>query len=110
MLADSLDRGITMKKAVMSGCVALAALAACGPAEAVDRSMRGPVPYDWAGPFFGMSIGVGLGQSRHTAAAGDLTPSFDLTGGVYGLALGYNWQAGTVLYGVDTDFSVATIR
>ena len=72
--------------------------------------MRGPVPYDWAGPFFGMSIGVGLGQSRHTAAAGDLTPSFDLTGGVYGLALGYNWQAGTLLYGIDTDFSVATIR
>jgi outer membrane immunogenic protein len=33
-----------------------------------------------------------------------------MTGGVYGLALGYNWQAGTVLYGIDTDISVATLR
>ena len=97
-------------KAMISGCVALAALAACGAAQAADPSMRGPAPYEWNGPFFGMSIAVGLGQSRHSAAAGDLTPSFDVTGGLYGLALGYNWQAGKLLYGIETDFSVATVR
>jgi hypothetical protein len=44
------------------------------------------------------------GKSTQTSAAGDITPSFDLTGGVFGLALGYNWQVGMLLYGVDTDF------
>jgi outer membrane immunogenic protein len=101
--------GINMK-ALLSGCVALAALAACGAAQAADPSMRGPAPYEWNGPFFGMSIGLGLGQSRHSAVFGDITPSFDVSGGFYGLALGYNWQAGTLLYGIDTDISVATVR
>src|SRR2546421_11715614 len=106
---DEQHRGRHLK-ATISGCVPLAPLAACAAATAADPSMRGPAPYDWNGPFFGMSIAVGLGQSRHSAAAGDLTPSFDVTGGLYGLALGYNWQAGTLLYGIDTDISVATGR
>jgi opacity protein-like surface antigen len=105
-------------KALISGCLALAALAACGAAEAADLAIRTPAaqaqsaipPFDWNGPFFGMSIGLAVGQSRHSAAAGDLTPSFDMSGGVYGLALGYNWQAGTVLYGIDTDVSLSTVR
>jgi opacity protein-like surface antigen len=105
-------------KAFISGCVALVSLAACGGARAADLAIRTPVvppevapaPYNWNGPFFGMSIGLAVGQSRHTAAAGDLTPSFDMTGGVFGLALGYNWQAGTLLYGVDSDISLSTVR
>src|SRR2546421_11798255 len=106
---DEQHRGRHLK-ATISGCVPLAPLAACAAATAADPSMRGPAPYDWNGPYFGMSIAVGLGQSRHSAAAGDLTPSFDVTGGLYGLALGYNWQAGKLLYGIETDFSVATVR
>jgi outer membrane immunogenic protein len=114
---DEQHRGINMK-AFISGCVALAALAACGAAGAADLAIRTPVapgtpaipPYDWNGPFFGMSIGLTEGQSRHAAVAGDLTPSFDMTGGVFGLALGYNWQAGTVLYGLDSDVSLSTKR
>jgi outer membrane immunogenic protein len=97
-------------KLLTSMCVALAALAGCGAARAADPSMRGSAPYDWNGPFFGMSIAVGLGQTRHAASFGDITPTFDLTGGTYGLGLGYNWQAGTVLYGIDADFSVSTVR
>src|SRR2546421_10908418 len=106
---DEQHRGRHLK-ATISGCVPLAPLAACAAATAADPSMRGPAPYDWNGPFFGMSIAVGLGQSRHSAAAGDLTPSFDVTGGLYGLALGYNWQAGTLLYGIDTDILGAAVR
>jgi len=102
-------RGIIMK-ILNPMCVALAVLAGSGAAQAVDPSMRGPVPYDWNGPFFGMSIAVGMGESKHTASFGDLTPRFDVTGGLYGLALGYNWQAGRGLYGIDTDFSISTVR
>jgi outer membrane immunogenic protein len=114
---DEQHRGINMK-AFISGCVALAALAASGAAGAADLAIRtpgvppevAPAPYNWNGPFFGVSIGLAKGQSRQSAAAGDLTPSFDMTGGVFGLALGYNWQAGTILYGVDSDISLSTKR
>jgi outer membrane immunogenic protein len=96
--------------------VAAGVLAISGAAHAADLAIR-PVaaapaiaPYDWNGPFFGVSTGLTVGQTRHTAAAGDLTPSFDTTGGLFGLALGYNWQAGTILYGIDTDISLSTKR
>jgi outer membrane immunogenic protein len=95
--------------------VALAALTA-DAARAADLGVRGPMaapaiaPYDWNGPFFGISTGLTVGQTRHSAAAGDLTPTFDMTGGLFGLALGYNWQAGRVLYGIDTDISLSTSR
>jgi outer membrane immunogenic protein len=111
-------RGINMK-AFISGCVALAALAACGAAGAADLAIRtpgapppevSPAPYNWNGPYFGVSFGLAVGQSRQSAAFGDLTPSFDMTGGVFGFALGYNWQAGKLLYGVDTDISLSTKR
>jgi outer membrane immunogenic protein len=109
--------GIDMR-AFASGCVGLAALAVCGTAGAADLAGRprvlppevSPAPYDWNGPFFGVSIGLDRGASRQTSLTGDLTPSFDLTGGVFGLALGYNWQGGTVLYGIDTDISMSTKR
>jgi outer membrane immunogenic protein len=105
-------------KAFISGCVALAALAAYGTAAAADPAIRtaapppevSPAPFNWNGPYFGVSFGLAVGQSRQTAATGDLTPSFDMTGGVFGLALGYNWQAGTLLYGLDTDISLSTKR
>jgi outer membrane immunogenic protein len=105
-------------KALVWACVALTALVVGGAADAADLAIRAaalrpetsPAPYNWNGPFFGVSIGVTTGKSTQTSAAGDITPSFDLTGGVFGLALGYNWQAGTLLYGVDTDFSLSTKR
>jgi outer membrane immunogenic protein len=107
--------GDHMRAFVASG-VALAVLAISGVASAADLPMRGTAtgpyvpPYNWAGIFFGVSIGVGNGSSTHTASVGDLTPRFDLNGGTFGLALGYNWQSGALIYGIDTDISVSTIK
>jgi outer membrane immunogenic protein len=111
------DRGIDMR-ALVSGCVAFAALFAIDMADAAGITARAaalppeipPAPYNWNGPFFGVSFGLTTGKSTQTSSVGDITPSFDLTGGVFGLALGYNWQAGKLLYGVDTDFSLSTKR
>ena len=102
----------------VSGCVALGALflasLGCGMARAADgRALAEEephAPYNWTGPYFGVSVGVATGASRQSAAAGDLTPTFDMTGGVFGLALGYNWQFGRLLYGFDSDFSLDTQR
>jgi len=111
------DRGIDMR-AFVCGCVAVAALVAVGIADAAGTAARAaplppeipPAPYNWNGPFFGVSFGLNTAKSTQTSSVGDITPSFDLTGGVFGLALGYNWQAGKLLYGVDSDFSLSTKR
>jgi opacity protein-like surface antigen len=101
-------------KAFVAAGVALGALAAATAAGAVDgRAVPppeeiSPAPYNWTGPYFGVSIGLATGTSKQTSATGDITPSFDLSGGVFGFALGYNWQVGTILYGVDSDMSLST--
>ncbi len=96
-------------------CGVVAALAIAQAAQAADLALRAPAepaiqPYNWMGPYFGVSIGVGVGSSTQSTTLGDLTPRFDVTGGLFGLALGYNWQAGVLLYGIDTDISVSTVR
>jgi outer membrane immunogenic protein len=105
-----------MRALVASG-VAFAVLAMSGAASAAEFPTRAgtaaqpvPPPYNWNGVFFGASIGLGTGSSTHSAATGDLTPRFDLTGATFGLALGYNWQTGPLIYGLDSDISVSTIK
>jgi outer membrane immunogenic protein len=107
-------RGDNMR--LFIAAIAVATLAAAGAAHAVDGAARAipppeevsPAPYNWTGPFFGVSVGVAVGTSQQTASTGDITPNFDLSGGVFGFALGYNWQANKILFGVDTDMSLST--
>jgi outer membrane immunogenic protein len=101
-------------RALAASAVALAALAFSGAATAPVRAAPPeeipPAPYDFRGMFFGFSLGVANGSSTHSAATGDLTPRFDLSGGTFGLALGYNWKSGPLIYGVDSDVSVSTLK
>jgi outer membrane immunogenic protein len=107
-------RGDNMK--LFIAAIAVATITAAGAAHAVDGTARAmpppeevsPAPYNWTGPFFGVSVGVATGTSQQTASTGDITPNFDLSGGVFGFALGYNWQANKILFGVDTDMSLST--
>jgi outer membrane immunogenic protein len=106
--------GDHMRNFVASG-VALAFFATSAAAIAADLPMRGAPqavvpPYQWTGIFFGASVGVGTGSSIHSAATGDLTPRFDVTGATFGLALGYNWEAGPLVYGLDSDISLSTLK
>jgi outer membrane immunogenic protein len=102
--------------ALAACAVVLAALAFSGAATARDLPVRAPPeeippgPYDFNGIFFGFSLGLANGASTQSAATGDLTPRFDLTGGTFGLTLGYNWQVGKLIYGVESDVSVSTLR
>ena len=111
--------GTTMR-ALAACAVALAALAALafsGAATARDLPVRTappeeipPAPYDFRGMYFGFSLGLANGSSTHSAATGDLTPRIDLSGGTFGLGLGYNWRAGSLIYGVESDVSVSTLK
>ena len=81
-----------------------ASIAPAAPAVVANQS------YDWTGWYGGVSIGLGFGQSKQTSSTGDLTPKFDVAGGVFGFATGYNWQTGAVVFGLDGDYSFSTMQ
>lgn len=74
-----------------------------------------PSAFSWAGLYFGLNMGAGIPLHRFEsleAAGGFYGPAFDLdpkanerTGINFGAQLGYNWQRGNLVYGVESDLS-----
>ena len=56
--------------------------------------------YNWTGFYAGINAGYGWGSSNWTAPAITNNPK----GMLFGLTLGYNWQMGSIVYGVEGDF------
>ncbi|MCA6109008.1 outer membrane protein [Bradyrhizobium cenepequi] len=95
-----------MKKFLL-GTVALVALAA--PASAADLAPRPytkapPAPvavvYDWTGFYIGGNGGWGTSRKRWDVFGFD-DGSHDADGGTAGGQIGYRWQAGTWVFGVE---------
>jgi outer membrane immunogenic protein len=68
----------------------------------------------WAGFYAGGNFGAGLGRNNSTLAVGapigPFAESFDVSprGWVGGGQVGYNWQAGNVVYGIEADLQATT--
>jgi outer membrane immunogenic protein len=101
-------------KRVFFALVSLAALT--GTAAAADLPPRqAPVPYykapaavpvyNWTGFYIGINGGGGFGRSTW-----DSTGSFDISGGLVGGTLGYNYQFGQAVVGVEGDIDWADIN
>lgn len=75
--------------------------------------------FSWTGPYVGAHLGYGLGDadtrfSPKPSAAQfiNLAPTTlnpDPDGFVGGLQLGYNYQMGSLVYGLETDFTLSSI-
>ena len=102
-----------MKKFLLA-TVGLAVLGMAAPASAADLAARpytkAPPPvlapiYDWTGFYIGAN--GGWGQSRNcwglVPAAGAVIPAgcSDRSGGLFGGQLGYRWQAGQFVFGLE---------
>jgi outer membrane immunogenic protein len=112
-----------MKK-VLLGTVGLVALGMAGSASAADLAARpytkAPPPpvaavYDWTGFYIGANGGWGRGDKRWEAV--DVTGvrigsegSHDADGGVAGGQIGYRWQTGTWVWGVEGQGNWADLR
>src|SRR5262245_28160196 len=104
---------------VLLAGVGLAAL--IGSAFAADLPPRyNPVPpstpylapvYNWTGFYIGINGGGAWGRSDWTAPAFPAfnTGNFDVSGGLVGGTIGYNWQAGNWVYGIEGDIDWADI-
>jgi outer membrane immunogenic protein len=95
--------------------ILLAALAGAGHAA------QPPSPPGWAGGYGGISGGYGWGHSDQTDPGIPQPPAvcddcgvedghYSLKGGLVGGTLGYNWQKGPWVYGVEGDLSWTDIK
>ncbi len=106
-----------MKLLLIAGA-GLLALAAASPLAAADILARKPAkapvyaaPYNWTGFYAGLNGGGAWGTSSWTTTAtGTSTGDFDPSGGMIGATLGYNWQQGATVLGLETDLDWSRIR
>ncbi len=106
-----------MKAFLLPSAAALALAGAVGTASAADLARRPPPPpptkapfvvpaYNWTGAYIGINAGYGFGRSKWDG----LPASFDVKGGMAGGQLGYNWQFGQFVYGVEGDGDWSDLR
>jgi outer membrane immunogenic protein len=60
--------------------------------------------YRWAADQQIVSVFTNIGTSATT------NKSLDATGGLGGIELGYNWQRGNIVFGVEGDLDIADLR
>ncbi|HET9412778.1 MAG TPA: outer membrane beta-barrel protein, partial [Pseudolabrys sp.] len=92
-----------MKKTIMAMAIATAA---SGSAAAADLP-RGPAPYyppppiayNWTGPYAGLNLGYEWGKVTN-----NVTEPSGIAGGGQ---IGYNWQLGQFVFGLETDIQAS---
>ncbi|HVV62479.1 MAG TPA: outer membrane protein [Pseudolabrys sp.] len=106
-----------MKRVILASVGVLAMFATVGVAGAADLPRREAMPakavpyvapYTWTGFYVGINGGGGWGRSAFSAPFA--TPGFDLSGPIVGGTLGYNWQAGQAVFGLEGDLDWSDIR
>jgi outer membrane immunogenic protein len=103
-------------KLIKAGAAALALFAVSFTAQAADVPIKAPyykgAPrsvvsyYNWTGFYAGVNGGYGFGTSTWSAPAADIKPK----GGMFGGTVGYNWQAGAIVYGLEGDFDWSGVK
>src|ERR1035441_6968515 len=120
-----------MRKQLLLGAsfiVAAPALGMVQASSAADLPVKAPVYkapvvaplYNWTGPYIGIAGGYGWGHSNQTdpgisttgttGTTGPADGSYLVSGGILGGTLGYNWQQGPWVFGVEGDYSWADIN
>lgn len=106
-----------MKRLIAASAVAFATVTMMGAANAADIARRQAMPmkapaynasYNWTGFYVGINGGGGWGRSDFSDpfASG----SFNTSGGLVGGTIGYNWQFGQVVAGLEGDIDWSNIR
>ena len=103
-----------MKSHILAGVIFVGA---AGGAWAADISPPRPAPapvvvpppvlkYDWTGFYIGGNVGYGWARETVTASAGGFSASAsqDLQGAIAGGLVGFNWQAGMFVAGIEADY------
>lgn len=102
-------------KRILRASMAVGALAGLiGNALAADLPRQAPVykapaymapVFNWTGAYIGLNAGGGWGKSEYGSF-----DKYDVSGGLIGATLGYNWQFGTWVLGVEGDIDWTNIK
>lgn len=111
-----------VKRNLLAG-VAVAALIVAGPALAADLPLKPPPPvvvaWNWSGFYIGGHGGYGWSHDASTSLNDPffsgkfpsfVVSGFDPKGALGGLQAGANWQAGSVVGGLEGDISFTDIK
>jgi outer membrane immunogenic protein len=107
-------RNLIVASLVAAGCSA-ALTAAAGAADLSPVYNKGPVPipFTWTGAYFGGNAGYGFESSSNDIVLSDpsaTTSGFTESGGFVGIQLGYNYQMGLLVLGLEGDVQAANIK
>jgi outer membrane immunogenic protein len=102
-------------KRILLSTASLGVLALASPALAADLPLKAPSAtasvYDWSGVYVGAFGGGGYGNHNVNNATGSAVPFADFsanyssTGGIGGGDIGYQWQSGSLVVGVEGDLA-----
>ena len=67
-----------------------------------------PMTYNWTGFYLGLNGGYGFGRSEYNGTLP--SGSFDAGGGLFGATVGYNWQTGPLVFGLEGDIDWSGMR
>jgi opacity protein-like surface antigen len=111
-----------MKRIHLASICTAAFVALVAPVHAADMPIakasapatatvgKGPVPiFNWSGFYVGVQGGYGWGKSDNCDEDGACLGAFDIKGWHGGGTLGWNWQSGMWVAGVEADYSSASI-
>ena len=108
-------------KRILLTAVTLGVLGMHSPALAADIPYAkppelAPPVYDWTGVYVGVFGGGGFGNHNVNNANGAFNPfanftaNYSSTGGIAGGEVGYNWQSGNYIVGIESDLFWSGIK
>lgn len=105
-----------MNNTLLAGTTALLIAAAMTPASAADMrpayKAYAPAPvFTWTGFYAGLNAGYAFGDTRtDLVVPGGVVPfSSDYDGFAGGAQIGYNWQSGALVLGLEADLQYADV-
>jgi outer membrane immunogenic protein len=108
-------KGATMKKITLFGTIAVAAVVTVSAAQAADMLRKAPpapymaAPFNWTGFYVGAHVGAGW-STKEWSSEGVTVANYNLNGFLGGGQIGYNWQSGWAVLGVEADASLTNIK
>src|SRR5262245_38187774 len=102
----------TVKKIASLGTTALAAVMVVGAARAADMPVKAPVyaaAFNGTGCYIGAHVGAGW-STKEWSEVGIVFANYNLNGFLGGGQIGYNWQSGWAVFGVEADASLSDIK
>jgi len=104
-----------MKRFTLTVCVSVLFGAMVQPALAggLELPVKAPVggvvvPYSWSGFYMGINFGYNWGDANLSSTAG--SQNINANGGLAGYTIGYNWQTGNWLWGLEGDIDGSWLK